>query len=114
MAILRHDNPRGASESKVEMSIEEFKKWISKFDSDKDGKITMEELREAIRANGGWFSTMKARRGIKLADKNSNEAIDDNEIGNLMEFAKKHLEFSYDIKKVTRMIWCQHDDVPLG
>ncbi|KAL0314841.1 UNVERIFIED_CONTAM: hypothetical protein Sangu_2328500 [Sesamum angustifolium] len=80
-----------APSDKVEMSVQEFSKWLMQFDYDKDGKITMEELREAVRANGQWFTTWKAKHGLKLADKNRNGVIDDYEICNLVEFAEKHL-----------------------
>lgn len=71
--------------------MDEFKQWLKKFDSDSDGRISVEELRRAIRANGGWFCKMKAKRGVKTADKNLNGGIDDHEIGNLVDFAEKHL-----------------------
>ncbi|KAL0360822.1 UNVERIFIED_CONTAM: hypothetical protein Sradi_3766700 [Sesamum radiatum] len=80
-----------APSDKVEMSVQEFIKRLMQFDYDKDGKITMEELREAVRANGQWFSTWKAKKGLKLADKNRNGVIDEYEIRNLVEFAEKHL-----------------------
>ncbi|KAL2249612.1 UNVERIFIED_CONTAM: hypothetical protein Sindi_2434900 [Sesamum indicum] len=80
-----------APSDKVEMSVQEFIKWLMQFDSDKDGKISVEELRAAIRANGQWFTTWKAKHGLKLADKNHNGIIDENEICNLVKFAKKHL-----------------------
>ncbi|KAF5192062.1 hypothetical protein FRX31_018351 [Thalictrum thalictroides] len=70
------------------MTVEEFKEWV---DKDKDGRISKEELREALRSVGGWFTTWMSDRGVKTADVNSNGFIDDNEIGNLVSFAKKHL-----------------------
>ncbi|EYU25416.1 hypothetical protein ABFS82_03G044600 [Erythranthe guttata] len=82
---------RAPTDGKIEISVEEFKLWLKKFDTDKDGRISVEELRRAVRANGGWFSKSKAKRGVKLADKNFNGTIDDHEISNLMEFAEKHL-----------------------
>ncbi|KAJ8539505.1 hypothetical protein K7X08_013757 [Anisodus acutangulus] len=74
------------------MSLQEFKKWLKRFDLDKDGKISKEELRDAIRANGGgWFSRLKGSHGIKVADTNGNGYIDDKEFKNLVEFAQKNL-----------------------
>ncbi|KAK4726165.1 hypothetical protein R3W88_031082 [Solanum pinnatisectum] len=81
-----------ASDGKLEMSLQEFKKWIKIFDTDKDGKISIEELRQAIRTNGdSWFSRLKGRRGIKGVDANGNGYIDENEFNNLVEFAQKNL-----------------------
>ncbi|KAH6782342.1 hypothetical protein C2S52_000805 [Perilla frutescens var. hirtella] len=74
---------------KVDVSMEEFKKWLKKFDDDRDGRINMEELREAIRATGGWFSQAKAGRILKSVDTNSDGFIDEDEISKLVVFAEK-------------------------
>ncbi|KAL1546974.1 hypothetical protein AAHA92_23501 [Salvia divinorum] len=80
-----------------EITAEEFKRWLKKFDADRDGRISVEELRQAIRAAGGWwFCTRKAKRGVKMADKNLNGAIDDYEINNLVDFAQQYLGLSSD------------------
>lgn len=81
-------------DGKIEMSVKEFKKWLKKFDADKDGRISQEELGEAIRATAtgvSWFSTLKSKDGIRYADKNHDGFIQDDEIHNLKEFALKHL-----------------------
>lgn len=78
-------------DGKQGMTMEEFKCWMRKFDSDRDGKISREELREAIRVSGGWFSGWKSSRAIRSADSNGNGNIDDDEINGLVEFAQKHL-----------------------
>ncbi|MCD7467707.1 hypothetical protein HAX54_005272 [Datura stramonium] len=81
-----------ASDGKLEMSLQEFKKWIKRFDLDKDGKISKEELQEAVRANGGgWFSRLKGSHGIKVADSNGDGFIDENEFNNLVDFAQRNL-----------------------
>lgn len=83
-----------SSDGKIEMSRKEFKKWLKKFDADKDGRISQEELREAIRATAAgvdWFSAFKSKDGIKFADKNHDGFIQDDEIDNLKDFALKHL-----------------------
>ncbi|KAL0360821.1 UNVERIFIED_CONTAM: hypothetical protein Sradi_3766600 [Sesamum radiatum] len=69
--------------------MEEFKKWLMRFDRDRDGRINMEELRQAIYDTGGLFCRWKAGRAMKQADTNSNRVIDDNEISNLVPFAQK-------------------------
>ncbi|KAL0351991.1 UNVERIFIED_CONTAM: hypothetical protein Scaly_1587800 [Sesamum calycinum] len=78
-----------SSDGKVELSMEEFKKWLMQFDRDRDGRINMEELRQAIYDTGGWLCRWKARRAMKNADTNSNRVIDDNEISKLVPFAQK-------------------------
>lgn len=74
-----------------EMSMQEFKKWLKRFDADKDGRISREELREAIRATGGRFTRWKSKLGVRSADGNGDGFIDGHEIDNLVEFAMKHL-----------------------
>ncbi|KAJ6971720.1 hypothetical protein NC653_032305 [Populus alba x Populus x berolinensis] len=71
------------------MSIEQFKRWLRKFDADKDGKISRKELEDAI--PGGWFTRWKGKRRIRSADSNGNGFIDESEINNLVEFAHKYL-----------------------
>ncbi|KAK4726166.1 hypothetical protein R3W88_031083 [Solanum pinnatisectum] len=92
MALKNTYRRNVASDGKLEMSLQEFKKWIKIFDTDKDGKISKEELREAVRTNvDGWFRRLKGSRGIKGADANGNGYIDENEFNNLVEFAQKNL-----------------------
>ena len=74
-----------------EMTIDEFKQWLKRFDLNNDGLISKEDLREAVRFNGGWFSGRKSRLGIRSADKNGNGFIEESEINHLEEFAQKHL-----------------------
>ncbi|OMO74807.1 Calcium-binding EF-hand [Corchorus olitorius] len=73
------------------MKMEEFKQWLKKFDADKDGRISKEELRDAIYESGGNFGWWKSRRGIRSADADGSGYIDENEINNLVEFADKYL-----------------------
>ncbi|XVF39958.1 hypothetical protein PTKIN_Ptkin01aG0074700 [Pterospermum kingtungense] len=78
-------------DGKREMTIDEFKRWLKNFDDDKDGRISRDELADAIRVSGGWFASRKSKHGIRSVDANGNGFIDDNEIRNLAEFAEKHL-----------------------
>ncbi|KAF5192063.1 hypothetical protein FRX31_018352 [Thalictrum thalictroides] len=91
MAFTNSCYPRSvSSHGKRQMTIEEFKKWLKQFDNDGDGLISKEELREALRSVGGWFTTWNSGRAIKSADANSNGYIDDTEIKHLISFAEKH------------------------
>ncbi|KAG5542169.1 hypothetical protein RHGRI_021885 [Rhododendron griersonianum] len=73
------------------MTMDQFKEWIKQFDGDADGRISRDELQEAIRSTRAWFSGWKAKRGVKAADANRDGFIDDSEITALMEFAEKNL-----------------------
>ncbi|KAF9622516.1 hypothetical protein IFM89_031920 [Coptis chinensis] len=74
---------------KSEMTIEEFKQWLKQFDHDGDGRISKDELRDALKSVGGWFTTWKSWRGVKSADANGNGFIDDSEMKHLVSFAEK-------------------------
>ncbi|KAI8001189.1 hypothetical protein LOK49_LG09G00557 [Camellia lanceoleosa] len=79
-------------DDKIEMMIEQFKVWLMReYDAGKDGRISKNELREAVRAAGGWFSAWNSSHGIKSADKNGNGFVNENEI-NLADFGQKKVE----------------------
>ncbi|KAI3991994.1 hypothetical protein MKX01_014885 [Papaver californicum] len=75
------------------MTMEEFKLWLKGFDKDGDGRISKQELREALRlhGSGGWFTTWKSGRGVRSADANRDGFINENEMSNLVGFATKEL-----------------------
>ena len=64
---------------------------VKTLDIDKDGKISKDELADAVRGNGGWFAGWKGKRGIRSADSNGDGVIDESEIDMLAAFAQKHL-----------------------
>ncbi|XP_008777302.1 polcalcin Phl p 7-like [Phoenix dactylifera] len=74
-----------------DMTVEEFKEWLKRFDTNKDGRISRDELRRAIRSVRGRFSGWKSNRGIRHADTDGDGLLDDGEIDNLVEFAQKSL-----------------------
>ncbi|KAF7830635.1 polcalcin Phl p 7 [Senna tora] len=75
------------------MSLEEFKRWLMRFDGNGDGRISEVELREAVRVMKGWglFSSWNTKKAIKSADANHDGFIDHHEFNNLIHFADKHL-----------------------
>ncbi|KAF3446672.1 hypothetical protein FNV43_RR11852 [Rhamnella rubrinervis] len=76
------------------MTVEELKQWLlKKFDADKDGRISKEEVKELIRYTGtGHFaSSWKCWRFMRSVDTNGDGFIDEQEFGNLVDFAKKKL-----------------------
>ncbi|PIA56439.1 hypothetical protein AQUCO_00700636v1 [Aquilegia coerulea] len=83
--VLHHGKP------KKEMTVEEFKNWLNQFDADKDGRISKEELHEAVRSLGVWFTSWKTRRGLLAADDNKNGYVDEHEVDHLFAYAQKKL-----------------------
>lgn len=74
-----------------EMSINEFRAWIMRFDADRDGSINKDELKHALHSIRSWFTWWKAREAIKEADTNANGQIDAKEIEKLATYAQHHL-----------------------
>ncbi|KAG5542163.1 hypothetical protein RHGRI_021879 [Rhododendron griersonianum] len=71
------------------MAMGQFKEWVKQFDRDADGRISRDELQEAIRSTRAWFSDWKAGRGIKAADGNGDGFIDDSEMTALWSTQEK-------------------------
>ncbi|CAL9211521.1 unnamed protein product [Musa hybrid cultivar] len=73
-------------------SREELKEWLKQFDIDKDGRISRQELRQAIHAasiykHNKWLRNYLAgRRGVRNADINRNGFVDEDEMDNLVDF----------------------------
>ncbi|GMI91168.1 hypothetical protein HRI_002786100 [Hibiscus trionum] len=78
-------------DGKREMTVDEFARWLKRFDEDNDGRISKDELAAALRASGRWFASRKSKQGIRSVDVDGNGFIDDNEIKNLVQFAEQHL-----------------------
>ncbi|CAM0943950.1 unnamed protein product [Alopecurus aequalis] len=88
MAFMRYDYralpPVGAT-------VEEFRAWLAQFDADGDGRISREELQEALRSLDVWFAWWKAREALREADANRNGLVDGDEMGRLYAFARRSL-----------------------
>ncbi|XP_057502745.1 calcium-binding protein CML37-like [Actinidia eriantha] len=101
---IEHHNHNVQSDGKREMTKGQFSEWLTGFDTDKDGRISRYELREAVRANKGWFSTWKSNRGVKNADLNGDGFIDPREFTPLVEFAQKLLGYDSQKERLTHAI----------
>ncbi|XP_074564375.1 calmodulin-like protein 5 [Curcuma longa] len=91
MAIKHVATTAGNRAVEGDMTVEEFKEWLKRFDVDNDGRISREELRRAISSINVRFSGWKSGRGIRYADADGDGYIDANEVDNLVEFARTSL-----------------------
>uniref|UniRef100_A0A0A9GQI7 EF-hand domain-containing protein n=1 Tax=Arundo donax TaxID=35708 RepID=A0A0A9GQI7_ARUDO len=87
MAFMRYRAlPQG------EVTVEEFRAWLSQFDADRDGRISREELQSALRSLNVWFAWWKARDGVRASDANRDGSVGgDEEVARLFAFAQRHL-----------------------
>nr|DAD41247.1 TPA_asm: hypothetical protein HUJ06_015570 [Nelumbo nucifera] len=93
--------PAGPALPNRDMTVKEFKAWLKRFDSDHDGRISREELKQALRSLHTWFAWWKARQGMKEADSNRNGQIEDaQEMARLVAFAQQHLHM-----KISESYW---------
>uniref|UniRef100_A0ACD5Y107 Uncharacterized protein n=1 Tax=Avena sativa TaxID=4498 RepID=A0ACD5Y107_AVESA len=74
-----------------DMTVDEFKQWLRRFDVDCDGRISRGELRCAMRTIRTRFSGYKSKQGINYADADGDGYIDDSEIDGLIDYAQKSL-----------------------
>ncbi|GLT39013.1 hypothetical protein SLA2020_132230 [Shorea laevis] len=75
-----------------DMTVDEYKAWLRRFDADQDGQISREELNDALHSARTWFAWWKARQGMKAADDNHDGRIDNSkEMEKLVSYAQKHL-----------------------
>ncbi|WVZ81994.1 hypothetical protein U9M48_029311 [Paspalum notatum var. saurae] len=75
-----------------EVTVEEFRAWLAQFDTNRDGRISKEELQNALRSLDVWFAWWKARRGVRAADANRDGRVDgDDEVGRLFAYAQRNL-----------------------
>jgi len=81
-----------SSDGKRVMTLQQFKQWLkTSFDTNGDGRISKDELREVLRITGGLFASWKSNKVLKSVDANHDGFIDDKEFINLADFAEKHL-----------------------
>ncbi|KAH1119937.1 hypothetical protein AAZX31_17G230200 [Glycine max] len=79
------------SDGKRVMNLKQFKQWLkTSFDTNKDGRISKDELHEAFKLTVGLFASWKSHKVLKYADTDHDGFIDENEFINLVQFAENH------------------------
>ncbi|KAK9053233.1 hypothetical protein SSX86_029865 [Deinandra increscens subsp. villosa] len=74
------------------MTVDEFKGWLRTYDDNHDGRISQEELKEALHSLRIWFGRWKSKKAMQSSDSNHSGAIDSaTEIENLVKYAQQHL-----------------------
>ncbi|KAL8229221.1 hypothetical protein R6Q57_014121 [Mikania cordata] len=74
------------------MTVDEFKAWLRTYDDNHDGRISQEELKEALHGLKIWFGRWKTKKAMESVDSNHNGSIDNTiEMERLVQFAQKHL-----------------------
>ncbi|KAL5992787.1 hypothetical protein ACLOJK_013706 [Asimina triloba] len=72
------------------LTLKEFKEWVKGLDTNNDGVISREELKELPHALGLRFRRWRAWRAMRHADLNCNSVIDgDAELRELAIYAQK-------------------------
>ncbi|KAJ9567562.1 LOW QUALITY PROTEIN: hypothetical protein OSB04_003528, partial [Centaurea solstitialis] len=84
MAFKTSYMTKNSDDGRRELTVNEFKRWLMKFDTDKDGRISRKELRQGYRMM--VFQVERHRR-----NQNGNGFVDGCEIENLIQFAEKEL-----------------------
>ncbi|OIT04147.1 hypothetical protein A4A49_00315 [Nicotiana attenuata] len=78
--------PRGVSHPLTE---EQVKGMLRKYDKNRDGKLSKQELRLAFKEMGLHFCRWKAGKALRFADKNGDGYINEDEISEFVKFASK-------------------------
>ncbi|XP_070049893.1 uncharacterized protein [Nicotiana tomentosiformis] len=68
---------------------EQVKGILKKYDKNRDGKLSKQELRLAFKEMGLHFCRWKAGKALRFADKNGDGYINEDEISELVQYASK-------------------------
>ncbi|OIT04145.1 hypothetical protein A4A49_00312 [Nicotiana attenuata] len=78
--------PRGVSHPLTE---EQVKGMLKKYDKNRDGKLSKEELRLAFKEMGLHFCGWKAGKALRFADINGDGFINEDEMSEFVKYASK-------------------------
>ncbi|KAL8250679.1 hypothetical protein R6Q59_034372 [Mikania micrantha] len=73
----------------VELTEEQVKGLVKRFDTNGDGNISRKELRLGLTSLGFRFAGFRAIRGLRHADTNGDGVINDEEVNELAKYVSK-------------------------
>ncbi|KAM3342023.1 hypothetical protein CQW23_10830 [Capsicum baccatum] len=79
-------SPRGVS---YPLSEEQVKGMLKKYDKNRDGKLSKQELRFAFKEMGLHFCSWKAGKALRFADNNCDGYINEDEMNEFVQYASK-------------------------
>ncbi|CAN4122699.1 unnamed protein product [Withania somnifera] len=71
------------------LSDEQVKGMLMKYDRNKDGKLSKQEVRLAFKEMGLHFCHWKAGKALRFADKNGDGYINEDEMSELVQYASR-------------------------
>jgi len=71
------------------LTEEQVKGMLKKYDKNRDGKLSKQELRLAFKEMGLHFCRWKAGKALRFADRNGDGYINEDEISEFVQYASK-------------------------
>ncbi|KAM3342026.1 hypothetical protein CQW23_29972 [Capsicum baccatum] len=71
------------------LSDEQVKGMLMKYDKNRDGRISKQQVRLAFKEMGLHFCRWKAGKAVRFADKNGDGYINEDEMSELVHYASK-------------------------
>ncbi|KAK4859416.1 hypothetical protein QYF36_005047 [Acer negundo] len=84
------DQKQAAPVRVTNLTEEKLKILFKRFDTDRDGRLSKQELKDAFNSLGSRFSTWRAWRLLCLADANGDGYISEHEFDGLVKYCVKH------------------------
>ena len=81
---MPHWTPKSSS---FPLSEEQVKGLLSRYDTNRDGRLSKDELKRAFRGMGLRFSGWRAGRALRHADANGDHYISEDELSELVKYA---------------------------
>lgn len=75
--------------AKVSLTEEQLMGLLRRYDTDGDGRLSRQELRDAFDSLGSTFPAWRAWRALRHADANRDGCINEDELGELVAYVIK-------------------------